>query len=57
MAPMELPHCGQKARLDAADERWVDGTGPSQRTAARGNSIQLAVSVPVWRWQNLQEQV
>ena len=59
MAPSEEPHVLQKARDEISDERQVEGSpeGPIQRTASRGNSTQLAVRLPVWRWHILQEQV
>jgi hypothetical protein len=57
-APRELPHTAQNARLDASDDLNVLGAppGPVQVTRSRGNSTQVAVKAPLWRWHILQEQ-
>jgi hypothetical protein len=59
MAPIELPHFGQNARLVISDERKVDGTppGPVQDTLSRGNSTQAVVSEPECLWHCRHEHV
>ena len=59
MAPIELPHALQKARLDQSEDRQAVGAppGPTHATRSLGNSTQATVKAPVWRWHSLQEQV
>jgi hypothetical protein len=59
IAPMELPHTPQKARLDHAEERHAEGTppGPVHSTLDAGKSTHAAVRDPVCRWHSLHEQL
>jgi hypothetical protein len=59
MAPMVLPQVLQKARLEYAEVRHVDGLppGPTHSTLCAGNSTQVRVSAPECLRQLSHEQV